>query len=428
MENITEWAGRIDKNVRNKPNKQLQEELFNRVTTALKEGTNTYDECVAAFCRFDAKVIPTFYQDYYWLDIPDTSKWDAAVLSWANSKKPTVPATIRMALILQEKLKKVASSTEVLDELKWFSLNEDDRTVSAIKNVREKSKYSDLRKLLDLDMREWKIGQALIIKMYSILFSDALESKTQELYHEFKFRHGIKDQTDTGANEAPTPQPVASTGNAVEGNKELDAVPGAVEAQGGDKPAESAQPVTPLQIPPQTEYPIDTPVPKTADKPKDGIALAEAMLAWTRSQTARMIEIGTQLSNSTAEVARLNKQNAEMRERILELEMSLSSVKKDRASLEQQLQQANETSAILEAEKNAAQDTIGRVQIMSDNSVKQEIDGFKHSLGSVLSRTVKDFSSDVSDLTDAEKVEVYTALMEELLDTLKHNGIVIEEN
>ena len=54
MENITEWAGRIDKNVRNKPNKQLQEELFNRVTTALKEGTNTYDECVAAFCRFDA--------------------------------------------------------------------------------------------------------------------------------------------------------------------------------------------------------------------------------------------------------------------------------------------------------------------------------------------------------------------------------------
>ena len=108
--------------------------------------------------------------------------------------------------------------------------------------------------------------------------------------------------------------------------------------------------------------------------------------------------------------------------------MSLSSVKKDRASLEQQLQQANETSAILEAEKNAAQDTIGRVQIMSDNSVKQEIDGFKHSLGSVLSRTVKDFSSDVSDLTDAEKVEVYTALMEELLATLKHNGIVIEEN
>ena len=48
MENITEWAGRIDKK-RSKPSKQLQEELFNRVTTALKEGTNTYDECVAAF-------------------------------------------------------------------------------------------------------------------------------------------------------------------------------------------------------------------------------------------------------------------------------------------------------------------------------------------------------------------------------------------
>jgi len=63
MEIIAEWAGKIDKNVRNKPNKQLQEELFKRVVTALQENTNTYEECVAAFCRFDAKVIPPFYED-----------------------------------------------------------------------------------------------------------------------------------------------------------------------------------------------------------------------------------------------------------------------------------------------------------------------------------------------------------------------------
>ena len=42
MENITEWAGRIEKNVRNKPNRQLQEELFKLVITALHENTNTY--------------------------------------------------------------------------------------------------------------------------------------------------------------------------------------------------------------------------------------------------------------------------------------------------------------------------------------------------------------------------------------------------
>lgn len=44
MENITEWAGRIEKNVRNKPNKQLQKELFNRVINALRGNTNTYAE------------------------------------------------------------------------------------------------------------------------------------------------------------------------------------------------------------------------------------------------------------------------------------------------------------------------------------------------------------------------------------------------
>ena len=169
MENIAEWAGKIDKNVRNKPNKQLQEELFKRVVTALQENTNTYEECVAAFCRFDAKVIPPFYEDYYWTDVPDRAKWDEAFLAWADSKKPTIPATIRIALILQEKLKKAEGSADVLPELQWFSLHEDDRSASAFKGLREKSKYSDLRKLLDLDMRDWKIGHLPAMFCY-ILF------------------------------------------------------------------------------------------------------------------------------------------------------------------------------------------------------------------------------------------------------------------
>ena len=134
------------------------------------------------------------------------------------------------------------------------------------------------------------------------------------------------------------------------------------------------------------------------------------------------------MSNLNAEIARLGKQNEALSARVIALESDLRLIRQEKAALEQQLVEAKEKSDTLEAEKNAAQDTIGRVQIMSDNSVKQEIDGFKHELASALSRTVKDFGSDVSDLSDAEKVEVYMALMDELLDTLKHNGIVIEEN
>ena len=35
MENITEWVGKFEKNTRNKPNQQLQKELFHRIRTPL---------------------------------------------------------------------------------------------------------------------------------------------------------------------------------------------------------------------------------------------------------------------------------------------------------------------------------------------------------------------------------------------------------
>ena len=428
MENITEWAGRIDKNFRNKPNKQLQEELFKRVITALQENTNTYEECVSAFCRFDAKVISPFYEDYYWTDIPDRAKWDGAFLSWADSKKPTVPATIRIALILQEKLKKAGGSFDVLPELQWFSLHEDDRSASAFRGLREKSKYSDLRKLLDLDMREWNIGHPLIIKMYGILFSDALESKTQELYREFQARNGLTEKEVAAPETIPEQQSTLSANSPSEMKKETGLPSESLETPPVEKAGAPIQPAHVEKAPDQNTPIVEKPTPKISDTPQNGIALAEAMLKWVHSQAERQIDLGTRLSNSIAEAARLGKQNEELSARIMALESDLLLIRKEKATLEQQLVEAKETSATLEAEKNAAQDTIGRVQIMSDNSVKQEIDGFKHELASALSRTVKDFSSDVSDLTDAEKVEVYTALMDELLDTLKHNGIVIEEN
>lgn len=428
MENITEWAGKIDKNVRNKPNKQLQEEMFKRVVTALQENTNTYEECVAAFCRFDAKVIPPFYEDYYWTDVPDRAKWDEAFLAWADSKKPTVPATIRIALILQEKLKKAEGSADVLPELQWFSLHEDDRSASAFKGLREKSKYSDLRKLLDLDMRDWKIGHPLIIKMYGILFSDAMESKTQELYREFQTRNGLVEKDTPVSETLPEQQSVPSSENPAEVIKGSTLPSTSIETIPVVAPVTPVQPVPVEKAPDQNAVIVEKPAPKISDIPKDGIALAEALLKWAHSQTERQIDLGTRLSNLNAEIARLGKQNEALSARVIALESDLRLIRQEKAALEQQLVEAKEKSDMLEAEKNAAQDTIGRVQIMSDNSVKQEIDGFKHELASALSRTVKDFGSDVSDLSDAEKVEVYMALMDELLDTLKHNGIVVEEN
>ena len=283
MENITEWAGRIEKNVRNKPNKQLQKELFNRVINALRGNTNTYEECVAAFCRFDPKVIPPFYQDYYWTDVPDRAKWDDAVLSWADSKKPTVPATIRMALILQEKLRKAEGSDDVLSELQWFSLHEDARSASAYKGLCENSKYSDLRKLLDLDMRDWKIGQPLIVKMYGILFSNALESKTQELYREFLDRNGLIENASAVSETLPEQKMIPSSDNQNESEKEAAFQSNSLAAITVVTPTAPVHSMKVERMPEQDVAIVDKAIPKIADIPKDGIALAETMLKWARS-------------------------------------------------------------------------------------------------------------------------------------------------
>ena len=57
MEKITEWVERLNASVRNKPNQSLQNELFRRIDAALGDGTASVKECVAAFCRFDAKIV-----------------------------------------------------------------------------------------------------------------------------------------------------------------------------------------------------------------------------------------------------------------------------------------------------------------------------------------------------------------------------------
>ena len=95
--------------------------------------------------------------------------------------------------------------------------------------------------------------------------------------------------------------------------------------------------------------------------------------------------------------------------------------------MEAKLTEANFDIATLQEAKAEAEDTIGRVQVMSGNSVNQELDGFKHELSAELKKTVQDFNSDMSDLTDADKAEIYKALLEELMDTLKHHDIAVEE-
>ena len=399
MESITEWASSFDKNVRNKPNKQLQEELFERITSALKEGTNTCDECVYAFCRFDAKVIEPFYR-YHWGKLPDKSQWDQAMLRWADEKKPSVPATIRITLILQQKLWRAETVDDVMPELRWLALHEDDRTAAAIQSMKEKSKAVNLRKLLALDMREWKAGKQQIAKYFGILFADL---------------------TDPDSIASSQPQPAAEE-------------PG--EKATTDTQASTEGAVSSSEAADRAADPVKQPAPSSTEQeassskvtlPVGGVALAEAMLRWAQEQTERYMSLTSRLAEVSSALQRANSQIESQQKQIADLEQLIARFRQKETDLEAQLQAAQGHIALLDEQKAAAQDTIGRVQAMTGNSVRQELDGFKHSLAAELASTFKDFASDVSDLTDAERADIYHALMEEVLDTLRHNGIVIEE-
>ena len=68
------------------------------------------------------------------------------------------------------------------------------------------------------------------------------------------------------------------------------------------------------------------------------------------------------------------------------------------------------------------------LQKMFDSSIQQELNSFKLALASQLRMTVKDMAEDVSDLTDAEKAELYLELFDEMVQKLKRNGVIIEVN
>ena len=396
MASITEWVEGVYKNVKNKPTERIRKELFDRIISTLSDDSEAFDECVTAFCRFDAKIIEPFYEEHYWSFSEEwQTRWNRAMITWANNKKPTDSATIRIIAIMTNKLSHAESANDVMDELKWLSVHEDKKTSGCIVNLRDKGNSKDLQKLLSLDMNSWSIGQVMIDKIFSILFAGNKDPMISEMYREFLYRNHL------AKTEEPVSKPedtVLSTANEAPARTEVN------------------ETVEKTEKPKQVSIPL-----------QDGEKLAEALLSWARTSKKTNMEQAVQISDQKLTIKKLTEENESLSKTIDELENAVYISKREKATIEAQLTEANSDIATLQEEKAEAEDTIGRVQVMSGNSVKQELDGFKHALSAELKKTVQDFYSDMSDLTDADKVEIYKALLEELLDTLRHHDIAVEE-
>mgnify|MGYP000516695965 FL=1 len=425
MEKITEWVKTLDAKVR-KPNKIQQNDLFERINSALKEGTDTVEECVAALWLFDAKTIELFYREHYW-KYPESlrAEWDQAIICCAEkNKKQTVRATIRIVPIIQAKLPKITSINEILLELRWLSSNANDRSASEFMKLRKNSTLPDLQKLLSLDMNGWPNGKEQIFKMYSIIFSDCEEKNTQKLYSEFLARNENNQSLKKEQNAADETEKTEQNGeeNLLLPQSAVDSESGALSSEKTMcKESECENKQDEVSATAAEENDIHQ---SQGGKLSDGVALAEALLAWTSEQKKKMQSQAEQIAELTYELKKKQTVLENQAAQIAELKERTEKLLAIRINLESVIETAKSENENLKAAKEKAENTIAQVQQMAGNSAKQELEGFKAKLSSEMSYAIKCYQDGCA---EDEKAEIYGALLEEMIDVLASNGISAEE-
>lgn len=345
MDNITAWADSLEEKNYSKPTKSIQKELFQRISAELSKDTGTAADCAAVLFRFPGKVMEAFYDGPYGtMSIDAQAAWDAEAIKCVDAIKKPMAA---VALMIQKKLPKCEDASGVMCELQWLAVNGEDKSAaSAYKALKEKSTVIDLRKLLTVDTAKLEKGVGHLGKMFSYLFEDSMDGKTQEIFRAFLAQNG------------------------------LDKAPAAKAKKSGGKKTVS-----------------------TEDAAQDPVALAEALLKWVKAKSKQSAEASVETPSATSA---------------------------DILRLEVELRSAKERIKALEAENTAANESIAHLEQMFKNSVTQKADGFRYTLTNELKKTIKDFYSDVSDFSIEDKAAFYQALLEEMVATLRHNGIITE--
>lgn len=428
MVSMLEWAKSIDKSKRNRPNQNLQVELLEKLSTGLQDESISTKDCVETLAAFKADMVELFYIKCYWtLSKENQDRWTKAFLTWASSKNPTDSATLRVIIVLRLKLIHYPTLEESMPELLWLSIHEDKKTISAIKMMRENCNVLALRKLLTLDMTDWKCGQVQIFKIYAVLFENTLDSEVKKMYEDFLSRHGTNKAKAQGSSTSlciethivsqsseELPEGTHTPAQASEANS-IPTEPAFAEAkvQEGSGKSFSAE---------MASQPISCTSVETKIS-SDGVLLAEALMQWAREQKLKTLEQNTKIADISLEVQQQQAKIAALNIQIAELSATVAELQHTKAGLESEVVDSKAQIDRLRTEKERAESTIGQVQQMSGNSVKQELDGFKAKLANSLTSTVKDFRTEWS---EEEKADIYAALLEDMIGILNANGIAVE--
>jgi len=175
---------------------------------------------------------------------------------------------------------------------------------------------------------------------------------------------------------------------------------------------------------------IENAVPSTSQQvpaeqalEKDGVKLAELLLAWSKKQVSGVVALKESLRVSEREYKRLDSQFSSLRENLFLVKKELADRDTKIASLQKQL--AETTAHLDSSQKQAAEldATIQKLQRMNENSASQAVLGYKTELAAALKSIVED-----ANLPEAQKdADILSALLGDLLDILHFKGVPLEE-
>lgn len=305
-----------------------------------------------------------------------------------------------------------------------MSSNGNDRLASEFMKLRKNSTLPDLQKLLSLDMNEWPNGKEQIFKMYSIIFSDCKEQSTQKLYSEFLSRNGNNQSLKKEQNAADETEKTEQNGeeNLLLPQSAVDSESGALSSEKTMcKESECENKQDEVAATAAEENDIHQ---SQGGKLSDGVALAEALLAWTSEQKKKMQSQAEQIAELTYELKKKQAVLENQAAQIAELQERTEKLLAIKINLESVIETAKSENENLKAAKEKAENTIAQVQQMAGNSAKQELEGFKAKLSSEMSYAIKCYQDGCA---EDEKAEIYGALLEEMIDVLASNGISAEE-
>lgn len=448
MSNVRDFAAHVTDGQKKKPSKAQIDKLLEAVKTELQSATPDYDGCVLALTVFPPQIVGIFYEDVYTHSPKDVcASFDFAFLTWAKSRPKIAGgnlAYIKMAQAIKKRLAIVSSADELLPELQWYISNFDDsRAARETKKIRDECELADLQKLLALDIQDWNINPEMLKKFYGILFADFTGSTTRKMYNAFLFRNHLiaelppeSEVSSSRAKDTPDGQNDALMVEAIPQCSASNAIPTDALQHGENVPhserfaCEATSLTSTTNISADTLQPCESPflIPRQNSAEscleKDGVKLAESLFAWVKKQTNGMAALRESLRSAERERKRLDIQFSNLKDELFLAKRELADREATIVSLQQEL--ADTTSRLNLSQKQMAEldETIQRLQRMNENSASQAVSGYKAELASSLKSIVEDAS-----LPEAQKdADILSALLGDLMDTLRFRGVPLEGN